>query len=154
MSYNKVEKISSTKYCAKNIVKKINISHLSSTRQNVITRCIKSICQFLGAWSLIFLVEYNVFLSITFPVFPSFQFSKLSFFRDSSFSFQWNKTLSNKYQYSIPVPKSSYYLKLFSCRIGYCFLATIVHSYDDTFKPWVYENCLRYTFDVDIFHSF
>ena len=35
MSYNEVEKISSTKYCTKNIIKEINISHLSSTRQKL-----------------------------------------------------------------------------------------------------------------------
>ena len=33
------------------------------------------------------------------------------------------------------MPKSSDHSELFSWRIGYCFLATIVYSYDDTFKP-------------------
>ena len=35
MSYNKVEKISSTKYCTKIIRKKVNVSHLSSSRQKL-----------------------------------------------------------------------------------------------------------------------
>ena len=95
MSYNKVEK-----YLPQNTVlktlQKMNISHLSSMRQKLDNSLQK---KYFQDTHLILLVEYNVFLSITFPVFPSFQFSKLTFFRDSPISFQFNKTMSNKNQY-------------------------------------------------------
>ena len=100
------------------------------------------------------LVECNVFLSIPFPVFPSFQFSKLTFFRDSSFSFQFNKTMSNKYQYILSQYLNLHIIWNYSVAesvIG--FLVTIVSSYGDIFKPWLYINCLRYPIflNIDIF---
>ena len=78
--------------------------------KNFITRRRKSICQFLGGSSHF---ACNVYLPIAFPVFPP----------------------TDQYTYTIPIQKSSYHLKLFSCRIGYCFLGTTVYSYDDILTP-------------------